>query len=406
MLSLSFGFSELYTVRELLLYTGRLFSPEATHNELRKRVRNLLNILGLSMQANMRCPDLTGGQRKRVSIGLGLVGEPTVLFLDEPTTGLDSTAALSIVKYISAVAKATNVVCIMTIHQPSTAVFNSLDDLCLLELGRLVYFGLRDNAPAFFSSLGFVCSTGCNPADYYLDVISQQPADAATRHKKTPLVTLTSTTRWETLYRNSRFRVPVETPTTLDSKASSGQNELQRFFVLLGRQLLSNFRAADYYLRAAQLIILGLYLGTLYLRVPHDLDKLTELSGSSFFNIWVVLFSVVAYVPTLCRDRRLVQLEVANGEYKFPTFVSSHLVASIPYNLLIAVIYQAIFFFLVGFNDTFPAWVYAVFCSFSLMLLMEAIALCVSEGLKDPMLSVTFSMVRKEREREKKKKEK
>jgi ABC-type multidrug transport system ATPase subunit len=112
-------------------------------------------------------PQLTGGQKKRVSIGLGLVGQPDVLFLDEPTTGLDSSAALNIVKYISAVAKATNVVCIMTIHQPAASVFNSLDDLLLLERGRLVYFGQLTRAIAYFNSLNFLCTSSCNPAGMF-----------------------------------------------------------------------------------------------------------------------------------------------------------------------------------------------------------------------------------------------
>ena len=116
------------------------------------------------VQADLRSPALTGGQKKRVSIGLGLVGQPSVLFLDEPTTGLDSSAALNIVSYISAVARATKVVCIMTIHQPSAAVFNSLDDLCLLEGGRLAFFGRMENSAAYFASLGFHCTTACNPA--------------------------------------------------------------------------------------------------------------------------------------------------------------------------------------------------------------------------------------------------
>lgn len=179
----------MFTVRELLTYTGQLQCPSSPA-VLRKRVNQLLSILGLSMQvylssylvnsliylfahihdlaltvqADERCGSLTGGQRKRVSIGLGLVGQPSVLFLDEPTTGLDSTSALNIVKYISAAAKATNVVVIMTIHQPAASVFNSLDDLCLLELGRLVYFGRLETGSAFFSWLGMYCTSGCNPA--------------------------------------------------------------------------------------------------------------------------------------------------------------------------------------------------------------------------------------------------
>lgn len=120
---------------------------------------------------------------------------------------------------------------------------------------------------------------------------------------------------------------------------------------------------------------------------------MTELSGASFFNIWVVLFSVVASVPSLARDRRLVQQEVANGSYRFPTHTIAHVMASIPFNLVCAILYQCVFHYLVGFNDLFSAWVYSVAVSLALMLVMEAIVLCVIEGLRDAMLSVTFSMV-------------
>ncbi len=107
---------------------------------------------------------LTGGQRKRVSIGIGLVGDPQVLFLDEPTTGLDSSSALNIVRYVASVARTMNVICIMTIHQPSAAVFESLDDLCLLEGGRPAFFGRLEDAGPYFSTLGLYCTKNCNPA--------------------------------------------------------------------------------------------------------------------------------------------------------------------------------------------------------------------------------------------------
>jgi ABC-type multidrug transport system ATPase subunit len=120
--------------------------------------------MSLINQDSDRPTALTGGQKKRVSIGLGLVGNPKVLFLDEPTTGLDSTAALNIVDYIITVARKMQVICIMTIHQPAASVFDALDDLYLLENGRLAFFGGLDMAGAFFASLGMVCGENCNRA--------------------------------------------------------------------------------------------------------------------------------------------------------------------------------------------------------------------------------------------------
>ena len=82
---------------------------------------------------------------------LGLIGDTCVT---EPTTGLDSTAAFSIVSYLVKIAKETGVAVIMTIHQPSALVFNMLDDLLLLENGHVVYGGHLREAGAFFAGVG------------------------------------------------------------------------------------------------------------------------------------------------------------------------------------------------------------------------------------------------------------
>lgn len=60
---------------------------------MRKRLVKLLQILGLFEKANVLCKDLSGGELKRLSVGMGMIANPKVLFLDEPTSGLDSTAA-------------------------------------------------------------------------------------------------------------------------------------------------------------------------------------------------------------------------------------------------------------------------------------------------------------------------
>lgn len=79
--------NDFFTVRETLTYTAR-FKRKVTDTEssISQRVDKLLRILGLEEQQNSRPGQLTGGQRKRVSIGVGLVAEPAILFLDEPTT--------------------------------------------------------------------------------------------------------------------------------------------------------------------------------------------------------------------------------------------------------------------------------------------------------------------------------
>ncbi len=120
--------------------------------------------MGLIEVRKQKPPRLTGGQRKRVSIGIGLVSRPRVLFLDEPTTGLDSSAAFNIVGYLAKAVRATGVVCILTIHQPSYAAFSQLDDLYLLEQGRLAFSGSLAEADSFFAHIGFEKLPKENPA--------------------------------------------------------------------------------------------------------------------------------------------------------------------------------------------------------------------------------------------------
>jgi ABC-type multidrug transport system ATPase subunit len=384
--------NESFTVMEILMYTGRLRS-KLTARELHKHLLTLINILGLKEQSHERTSSLTSGQRKRVSIGVGLVGQPNVLFLDEPTTGLDSVAAFSIVDYISRVVKATNVVCVMTIHQPSGAVFNSLDDLYLLERGHLAFFGKVSTASDYFDSFGFHCRSGCNPADYYLDLISKPPIDARSSDGGQSVMQMQAASTWKDLYLASPFKMAGNTMSMPQRPAPEPVAESTRLRILLEREYLFSRRNPVYYLRTLQLLLISLFLGTLYIRLDQSVSLLTELSGASFLSIWVVLFSVTASAPTFARVRRQVQQEYVNGSYKLWTYCVAQFLASIPATLLASLLYQSVLHWLVGFNDTFEAFVYAILGTFSLLMLMEAITLGVVEGLKDAMLSVTFSMI-------------
>ena len=99
------------TVRETLLYSAKLRLPTSTtHEELVKTVEEVILQLGLKECANTRIGDnghkgCSGGEKRRVSIGVQLLGNPSVLFLDEPTTGLDATSAFQLVKTLRHLAR-------------------------------------------------------------------------------------------------------------------------------------------------------------------------------------------------------------------------------------------------------------------------------------------------------------
>ncbi|CAE7848508.1 ABCG2 [Symbiodinium sp. KB8] len=114
---------------------------------------------------------ISGGERKRVSIGMELVANPSLLFLDEPTTGLSATDALQIMAVVRRIAQeGMTVVC--SIHQPRSQLYSMFDRLLLLSNGAPVYFGPAQEAVPFFESCGLTCPPGFNVADFLLDNIT------------------------------------------------------------------------------------------------------------------------------------------------------------------------------------------------------------------------------------------
>lgn len=116
---------------------------------------------------------ISGGERKRTSIGIELITNPNIIFLDEPTTGLDSTTALQVIQLLSDLAKKGKTI-ISTIHQPSSELFCEFDRLMILVEGRCVYSGSAIKSYDYFDKLGYKCPEMMNASEFYLDLISLQ----------------------------------------------------------------------------------------------------------------------------------------------------------------------------------------------------------------------------------------
>lgn len=163
------------TVFETLLFTALLRLPKSlTREEKVQHVEHVLAELGLtrcrnSMIGGPLFRGISGGEKKRVSIGQEMLINPSLLLLDEPTSGLDSTTAMRILTTIKQLASAGRTV-ITTIHQPSSRLYHMFDKLILLSEGCPIYYGPASAALEYFSSIGFSTTLTVNPADFLLDL--------------------------------------------------------------------------------------------------------------------------------------------------------------------------------------------------------------------------------------------
>uniref|UniRef100_A0A8C6NNW7 ATP-binding cassette sub-family G member 2-like n=1 Tax=Nothobranchius furzeri TaxID=105023 RepID=A0A8C6NNW7_NOTFU len=181
------------SVRENLMFSAnlRLNPKRYSSSDKTSRVEAVVEDLGLTDCADTKIGTeflrgVSGGERKRCSIGMELITSPSLLFLDEPTTGLDSNTANCIIGLLHKLSRRGKTV-IFSIHQPRYSIFKLFDHLTLMHKGEIVYAGAADHALEYFTDLGYQIEAFNNPADFFMDITN---GDAASTQETMTAVTL------------------------------------------------------------------------------------------------------------------------------------------------------------------------------------------------------------------------
>lgn len=363
------------TVREALWFCANLRLPKSIpRDEKAKRIENILYELGLTKCADTKIGTelirgISGGEKKRTSIALELILEPKILFLDEPTTGLDAATANYLIQLLKNLGDRGRTI-VFSIHQPRYSIFKLFNSLTLLSQGSVVYHGRCEEALGFFERTGYVCEAHDNPADFLLDVLNgvhdrPKKADEDRVANSTRGVTNQNalTAKLKTAYEDSEpFQQMERELTKLDASvapkdttpgptyATGFWQQLKVLLARTGKNMVRNPQALLSNLIMSAII--GIVFGLIYFQVDSTSTQGVQNRMGILFFISVNLMMGSLFVTDMFQAEKVIfHHEYVSGYYRVIAYFVSKVIADlIPLRTLAPMIFCVITYWMVGFK--------------------------------------------------------
>ncbi|ONM03564.1 ABC transporter G family member 34 [Zea mays] len=327
----------------------------------------IIKILGLSECADTLVGDemrrgISGGQKKRATIGEMLVGLARCFFMDDISTGLDSSTTFEIMKFLQQMAHLMDLTMVISLLQPPPETLELFDDIILLCEGQIVYHGPRENATDFFESMGFKCPDRKNVADFLQEVTSKmdQKQYWAGDQNKYQYHTIEN---FAQSFRTSYLPLLVE-----DKQCSSNNTGKKKvvkvnasrrisrwniFKACFSREVLLLKRNSPVHIfKTIQITVMALVISTLFLRTKMSHDSVLDANkymGALFMAVVIVNFNgmteiamTIKRLPTFYKQRELLALP------GWALLCSVYLI-SIPISLLETGLWTCLTYYVIGY---------------------------------------------------------
>lgn len=360
----------MLTVRETLQFAADLRLPrDMPQREKVQRVDMVLAELALKGCADTKIGSpavrgVSGGERKRTSIAIEVLRGPSVLYLDECTTGLDSFQALRVATTIKELAMGGRTM-VSSIHQPRSSIFQLFDDVLILTEGKLVFAGPASKMIDYFERLGHPMPVKYNPADFVLDLVSLDSKSESTE-QHTEQVVNALVDQYRPVFANdgngllptadlASVRQMHQEEIKLKYQATFGQ-QFAHLFVRAGRQKLRY--KTPLLLGLATTIFFALLVGFLYYQTGTNLSQAAIQDKAGFFFFIVLnqymtgLFSVLMVFPS---EKAIIVRERSSKTYALLPYYLSKVIVDLP-TLFNPFLFVVITYFLGGLQPTAAAF--------------------------------------------------
>ncbi|KAF7298507.1 ABC transporter protein [Mycena kentingensis (nom. inval.)] len=359
----------MLTVYEALLFAARLRLPENVSDaEKRTRVEGIMETLGIAALRDTRigwggdvgggkARGISGGEMRRVSIGLELIASPDVLILDEPTSGLDSVSASRVASVLHSIAHdAENPIpVIASIHQPSSQLYQTFDSILLMSHGRSLYCGPGGFAPAEHfareaAGIAPAYPQGYNVADYLLEVASDPPVALFPSSQSSSVAGTELEKR--SAASSGRPEAPAPAFVSPAGETSYATTFLTQLQYLSGREWKILRRDKSLFItHVAVAAVLGVFCGGLYYQTGVSIAGFQSRVGCLFFLGALIAFSSLSALYNVVLNRPLF-LRERSGSYYSPTawLLSRVFFDVLPLRIIPTIIVSTITYWMAGLS--------------------------------------------------------
>ena len=363
----------LLSVQETIQFAADFKLPkELTPGERRSIVDRVIELLGLTPIRHSKIGEetlrgISGGEKKRVAIGIELVTFPGLLFLDEPTSGLDSTTAQNLIETLKEIAQKTKMTIILTIHQPRASILPLFTKIIFMSQGQVIFNGsMRACLDHFKNVMQLECPEHENPADFVMDQLTVKVGDEESKIRVKLLQD-----KWREIESlNEPFNEPlnprlhsttvninIQTPTTLTTthRLTWPNNRSEEFSILLKRNFILYWRDKISIIATfGQTIFLSLLLSFVFFQLNTDFGGVQGRLGLLFFvPINIVFTTVNVLLSVFAVDRAILLRERAGATYRVLPSFAAKFISLLPQSLVFLLLFATPLYFITGLTMPF-----------------------------------------------------